>query len=651
MILSPNYFEIDPILTFLYLNLGKLIMTEKSTALTQGSALVFQSVDEDSPKLRVELVKERKITPENYNDCFIENHNLQSLPVGCCRVLVAYTQDSFPGRAELSDWNLGVIVNLSLFHTVILPVVHRDNGEFFGVDEVLTVNCFSGKENLTVRYLNRVDHLSVAIDGNVEASLDGPDVVEDSVLSQSLIDNVRKKDNERLYNVRRPTYPISHVRRETEKDCFFDRMNRCRIKTNGVRTIKCTQKERNGLSEGFSFPLIKKGRRKTNIQEFCILDFQSARHVIRLINLNEVTLSQYNLTIEFLAMRKEKYEIFEVEEGIVFEEDSLCRQSLRYQEPGKIDSEGLDPWERKGIIHGMWMPSETVEIRDVEALKYLLKSVYGKYGFQRSVSKCLGLNTYLGKRKASYVRPSPTMSQGAATKSEYHRQDWNPTFHPLVYKLVNALTAQATRFQHLADPIYDKFLLEVVDSILQERNKTKHEANRGTKRKTGAIDKKRFFRVSILTAGNDEICGFANTDHTDGDELDKTFQNQAMKVLHRLEKLAPSSNRGKIMKSGILNHIRSIFLKTNTFHVYTTCGYKIFNSSETKEVYAYFLYNSLDVAVRIPEHHSCYHMFGGKMGVHQTSVPVVLDGDKVRIYDDNIFIFAWGGGGAASSPT
>ena len=184
-------------------------MTEKTAALTQGSALVFQCVDKDSPKLRVELVKERKITPENYNDCFIENHNLQSLPMGCSRVLIAYTQASFPGKEELLDWNLGVIINLSLFHTVVLPVVHLDNGEFCGVDEVLTVNCFSGKEHLMVRYLNRVDHLSVAIDGNVEASLDGPDVVEDSVLSQSLIDKVRTKDHRRFYKVRRPTYPIN----------------------------------------------------------------------------------------------------------------------------------------------------------------------------------------------------------------------------------------------------------------------------------------------------------------------------------------------------------------------------------------------------------------------------------------------------------
>ena len=43
-------------------------------------------------------------------------------------------------------------------------------------------------------------------------------------------------------------------------------------------------------------------------------------------------------------------------------------------------------------------------------------------------------------------------------------------------------------------------------------------------------------------------------------------------------------------------------------------------------------------------------MFGEKIGAHQTSVPVILDGEKVRICDDDVLIFSWGSGGAAKSP-
>ena len=224
--------------------------------------------------------------------------------------------------------------------------------------------------------------------------------------------------------------------------------------------------------------------------EFYILNWSSTRHVLRFIKMQPISLSQYNLMIEFLSIRKEEYKVYDVEEGIVFEEGSLCRQSLGLQQPEKVDSVGLDPWERDGIMHGMWMPTETVDLLDEKALKYLLKSVYGKYGFQRSVSKCLGLNTYLGKRKASFVRPLPKMSQDAAMKSEYYRQEWNPTFHPIIYKLVNALTAQATRYQHLADPIYDKFLLEVLNSLLEGKNERESKASQGLRERPERLIRK-----------------------------------------------------------------------------------------------------------------------------------------------------------------
>ena len=109
-----------------------------------------------------------------------------------------------------------------------------------------------------------------------------------------------------------------------------------------------------------------------------------------------------------------------------------------------------------------------------------------------------------------------------------------------------------------------------------------------------------------MTAGNEDICGFANTNHTDGDEFDRTFQEEAMRVLQRLESSTPSTKKGFAMKSGILNHIRSIFLRKNTFHVYTTCGYKIIKCNERKKVYAYFLssFSIISILIMYSEGHT-----------------------------------------------
>ena len=41
---------------------------------------------------------------------------------------------------------------------------------------------------------------------------------------------------------------------------------------------------------------------------------------------------------------------------------------------------------------------------------------------------------------------------------------------------------------------------------------------------------------------------------------------------------------------------------------------------------------------------SCYHTFAGKIGRHQTSVPIIYDGTNVSFNDEDLFIFAWGAG-------
>ena len=91
--------------------------------------------------------------------------------------------------------------------------------------------------------------------------------------------------------------------------------------------------------------------------------------------------------------------------------------------------------------------------------------MYGNYSVQRSISQCLGLNAYLRKRNAEYVGPSPKMSKESTTNSKFYRKDWDPTFHSLIYKVINNLTSQAVHFQPVVDIVYDKFLLEVSESM------------------------------------------------------------------------------------------------------------------------------------------------------------------------------------------
>jgi len=218
--------------------------------------------------------------------------------------------------------------------------------------------------------------------------------------------------------------------------------------------------------------------------------------------------------------------------------------------------------------------------------------------------------------------------------------------------MINGLTGQAVHFQHLADSIYDRFQMLCYNYDYDEnspdkkRKRVEEEKEEENNNEKNNMSLRRFCRVSILTAGNDLISGFANMDHSDDDQFDQLFHEIAWKVLQNLQEEACERKKGQLFKQMAIKHIMQIFWKAWVFHVYTTCGYKLFLKNKNKKVYAYFIYNSLNEVVEIPTDRSCYHTFAGKIGRHQTSVPVIYDGTNVSFNDEDLFIFAWG----ASSP-
>ena len=66
--------------------------------------------------------------------------------------------------------------------------------------------------------------------------------------------------------------------------------------------------------------------------------------------------------------------------------------------------------------------------------------------------------------------------------------------------------------------------------------------------------------------------------------------------------------------------------------------------NDLHELRAYFIYNSLSVAVQIPSDESAYHTFDASYHNHQTSVPFVETKSHVCFQDDDTYIFAWGNG-------
>ena len=105
------------------------------------------------------------------------------------------------------------------------------------------------------------------------------------------------------------------------------------------------------------------------------------------------------------------------------------------------------------------------------------------------------------------------MCQSSISVSEYYREHFDPTLHPLLYKLVNHLTSQAGDFQKAVDPVYDRFLLESVFTT----NETEKIENLPIKKIK--VQQRHFAGLGIITCVNLDVLGFCNVGHVDNDYI------------------------------------------------------------------------------------------------------------------------------------
>ena len=249
------------------------------------------------------------------------------------------------------------------------------------------------------------------------------------------------------------------------------------------------------------------------------------------------------------------------------------------------------------------------------------------------------MNLYFGRKNAAYVRPTPKMSQVSSLHSEYYREEFDPTFYPLIYKMVNQLTDQAEHFQKCCDPIYDRFLFDSLSRENPEIHQFPKQDGYNRNETKKYMQNRRFCALSIMTCGNSTISGFANEPHKDNDFITTSCYYSCHQTLKQLHREVTTSENEQLYKA--LSHIKKRFKKNNKFSTYTTCGYKCkFTESLNKQVLAFFIYNDFQIAVSIPNDNSCYHTFNASFCHHHTSVPITHDKEKVYFSDNDLFLFA-----------
>lgn len=260
-------------------------------------------------------------------------------------------------------------------------------------------------------------------------------------------------------------------------------------------------------------------------------------------------------------------------------------------------------------------------------IPYILKT-YNYRGFgSRSCCETVGMNTYSGVRKnADRIHPSPVIGPSLKSESQYFRQDWDLTYMPLIQKVVNKLTSDATK--HCIDnfQVVDRFLL-------QQEEGTMFDGIR------------RHCRVSIITCGGKNTLGFSCTQHRDTTDLKYKHDDITNPDTKRIEEM---NENGKTDKSDLYNQKVEIHKSLFGFGVPTTCGYKLVTTDQmTLEdmcFLAYFIIGGFNACVPIQD--NMYHIFLGYAFAHSTALPIAILNGIVHYHIDGVNLFAWGASGS-----
>ena len=152
---------------------------------------MFRFTALNSSSLHATVLKDRSVTYQEGDGCFIDNTVLDKIPAahGVYGILVAYSRQPLK-QSEKSKWDLGVLLKLHVCQTIILPLQGKRSCDskcgytpwiYKAQSKAEVIDVYNKKENLHIRYLNCISRLGESSDGFIKQNVKGPDVVPHSV--------------------------------------------------------------------------------------------------------------------------------------------------------------------------------------------------------------------------------------------------------------------------------------------------------------------------------------------------------------------------------------------------------------------------------------------------------------------------------------
>ena len=607
-----------------------------------GSAIIYGHNNKStSAELEVKKITEIQTIEKSMNDKFINNSNLQKVwDVNHCP-LIALNR-----RGEKTM--LGIMGYMSAKYTIVLPVWYHQGKMYRSGAGIIHLNGMSG---YTIKYLNNIGTLPFEEGTDLGCDTRGPDMFRIESLPNDFreaIDQAKNDFRNQLVTNKQssnePTQVKQLIPSVNNHSKNYKTLSRTGKKIKEVTPLKEIKRGKEDRDKLFSVRYMNKIPSKEGNVCIAYISYASYKRVYNKgIGVKKMmSREDFDSELKLVSVVDAEIEVSNVSNpGLAFVEADSSKDIGTTTN----DTEPIEAYERNRVTFAEWILHDNVDI-DLNTLRELLYKTYKSHKFSRSCAGVIGLNLYKGICNAAYVRATPGKRKIDVCNSQYHRAAFDDTHIPIINNAIDKLTSHALNVRRMYDPVYEKFQRDVAELARQEVS-----AASGPPRK-----KRRVIRqANELNGLQLATHNFAIGSHFDIHDIhdSDTFRYYASIVLDKyIKKASELLSRNETKKEGdeymqLVCHILRLGQLDDTKHLdwslYTACGYAAEYTGK-KNVSAMFIYDSIDSGVNIPLNKISYQIFNGVFTKHHTSIPFVYDDENVFLNDNELNIFAWGGG-------
>ncbi|GFH53974.1 predicted protein [Chaetoceros tenuissimus] len=575
---------------------------------------------------------------------FLGSRSYTSIPSQGCGLKVAFATVKVIVKASEAtkinelEWRFGIVAGIDNSQVFLYEAI-PSHGGVKGFNSLLHFQL----DEVTLVGLNEVTHESV-YDGFVVGSFLGPDKMSSkSVIVKAKNGKELKKDVRRLLaKAKKDCSPTTTRFRSKDLDNVQNFISKEISNGKSMKNSNVAKAGTTIVIIAGPKHLLKYNEKDSGLWCPVVREIESQNHWMQTyakVNKNEAkskdftslksSIGEFNCFLEdHDELKLRCYDIAKYRNGLMFtyKVDERRKQMKVIKEV--VCKEPMEHWEVFSRGYGVVLSHSIVDDKiytvtedDYTCIRNFTRG--STYGDGRDVCESTGGNFYGGCKLSARAIPKPDSSPDLNPYFQLDRQEWDSTYGPSFFKLLNRLTCQASDTMVMLNPLLDFFITKVKERAGLGQNHS---------------DFRRHCVMSILTFG-ENTDGFQNSIHIDKDFLVKEFTSHAFDIMREYE------NTDDVTLKEELRFISSLIdLCDGCIPAPSNCGYSPVQFGKTKtdsNFHAHFLIPGLGVALRCCS--NLYHFFYAAVMTHCTAIPITIQANRsVGIAVEDFNMVAWG---------